>query len=173
VRIGAPSKAKLARLISLGADINTENGTPLYKAAMHGNLAIVKMLVDLGANIHMCKDMALRVASLDGRLDVVRYLVSRGANITAVNNYSIRLASAFEQLETAWYLACNGANEAYLSHKARQYGAIWQRSQERRRTRASTRIYFWWIRQCYQMSNPSGIRMAFRNLAEYESLCAT
>jgi hypothetical protein len=157
------------------ADIHIIHNLVLHYAAMCGYLDIMKYVVEYhNVNIHVDGDMPLRIAMVHGQLTIVRYLMEhRHVNITAVNDYSIHLASTFGHFETAWYLVCNGANEAYLSHKARQYGAIWQRNQERSRTRASTQIYFWWVQKCYQMTTPSGIRMAYRNLAEYESLCAS
>ncbi len=66
-------------LVSLGANIRSENDFALKYASRNGHLEVVKYLVSLGANIHADYDYAVKYASQNGHLDVVKYLVSLGA----------------------------------------------------------------------------------------------
>jgi hypothetical protein len=101
------------------------------------------------------------------------YLISQGANIHAYNDHALNLAVGLNNFEVIAYLIAAGASAPYLTEFHRRYAAVWARGQERLRIRAAKRIYFWWIQRCYEMPNPSGIRMAYRNLDEFETLCAS
>jgi len=72
-----------------GADVNSDNGTPLIGASQIGALESVKILVENGANIHSMGDQALATAVYNGHLPVVKYLVEQGAdyNLPLYPNY--------------------------------------------------------------------------------------
>jgi len=153
------------------ANIHAHNDAAVRVASQRGRLDVVKYLVFQGADIHAEDDYAVRFASQRGHLDVVRYLVSKGADIHARNNAAVRLASQREYPDVVAYLVSQGAPITAISEFQLQYIAIYMKHHKRREIRAESKIYFWWIQRCYQMSSPTGIRMAYRNLAEYESLC--
>jgi hypothetical protein len=62
--------------------------------------------------------------------------------------------------------------ENYVSEQNHRYKYIYLKHYKRRETRAASRIYFWWIRRCFDMSAPSGIRMCLASLARHEALVA-
>ncbi|KAK6835061.1 hypothetical protein PG987_009755 [Apiospora arundinis] len=85
-------------VLKLGADVNQKGYdccchfdcvdetlyTPLQRACIEGNLAIVKRLIDEGADLNAVDDeglTALEYAARDGRLDMVQLLLSRGVDI--------------------------------------------------------------------------------------------
>jgi hypothetical protein len=181
-------------LISLGANIYATNDGAIQVAAWNGRLAIVKYLVFLGADthadlilygasenghlavikylasecstdIHAEDDYPLHLAAGGGHLALVKYLVSQGANVKTT--YAAKWASDNGYYETAAYLASVGAPISQLSENATNLVLFL----EKMRPRAQKRIYFWWIQKCHEMSSPSGIRMAYKNLAEYETIC--
>ncbi|XP_014249902.1 protein fem-1 homolog B isoform X2 [Cimex lectularius] len=77
-----------------------ENASPLWCAAAHGHLKVVKALVEAGACInHITQSYStpLRAACYDGRLDIIKYLVAHGATLNIPNkfNNSCLMISAF------------------------------------------------------------------------------
>jgi hypothetical protein len=82
----------LKRLISHGADVNSDHGTPLTGASQEGILESVKILVENGADIHSRGDLALTLAVYNNHLDVAKYLVQQGAdyNLPLYPNYITR-----------------------------------------------------------------------------------
>lgn len=75
----------------------TSQITPLWAAALGGNLNIVKLLVDRGADINfrVAKDKGsisaiggtiLHAAAWGGNADVAKYLISVGVNVDAAGN---------------------------------------------------------------------------------------
>jgi len=61
-------------LLSLGADIHTEDDYPLRVAAGEGHLEIVKFLIENGATVKRGWSSAPFLAALGGHWDVVNYL---------------------------------------------------------------------------------------------------
>jgi len=129
-------------------------------------------LVSQGADIHAANDLSVRYASYNGHLNVVKYLVSQGADIHAENDHAVRGASSYEHLDVVAFLVSLGAPTTGLYEFSLRYVTIYMKHYKRREIRTASRIYFWWIQKCYPLSCPSGIRMAYRNLAEYETMCA-
>ena len=87
VRTALENPVVLKHLIEKhGADVNSDNGTPLIGAAQDGNLESVKILVENGANIH---NKTLATAVYHNHLPVVKYLVEQGAdyNLPLYQNY--------------------------------------------------------------------------------------
>ena len=60
----------------------------------------VKYLVSIGADIRSENDYTLQLASRYGHLEMVKHLVSIGANIRSSNNLAVRWASEYGHLET-------------------------------------------------------------------------
>ena len=131
------------------------------------------MVSDCSADIHADNDAAIQLASYFGHLDVVRYLVSQGANINTDDNYAVRSASWRGHLDVVAYLVFQGASTTHIYGYHCRYTTIYMKHYKRREIRAVSKIYFWWIQKCFPLSCPSGIRMAYRNLAEYEGLCSS
>jgi ankyrin repeat protein len=78
-------------LIDAKADINVrapEGKTPLYVAALNGNVDAVNALLAVGVNMNDTADdgsTPLMAASSDNRLDVVNVLIAAGADLNCVN----------------------------------------------------------------------------------------
>ena len=162
----------LISLVSRGANIHVNNNYAVRLASYYGQIEVVQYLVSQGANIHAYNSEAVRLASEKGHLDVVRYLISQGADIHAKDNYAVRSASHNKYFAVVAYLVVQGAPITYLPEFQRRYTTIYMKHYKRREIRAVSRIYFWWIQKCYPLSCPSGIRMAYRNLQAYETMCA-
>jgi hypothetical protein len=167
---------KMAKyLISKGADIHAIGGYALREASRNGHLKIVQYLVSqCSANIHADYEIAARVAALNYSFGIVRYLVSHGASVSTILRYLIKSELDYYHLEIVAYLLSWGATDIFTIPKFYlSYADIWARGQERRRIRTQKRIYFWWIRRCFDMSAPSGIRMCLSNLDRHEKMCAS
>jgi len=160
-------------LVSQGANVCAYNDDAVRWASANGHLDVVRYLVFQGVNIHAENDEAVRWASYFGHLDVVRYLLSQGANIHADNDLAVRVASGNGLLEAVAHLVSLGAPTTHISEFHRRYATIYMKHYKRRKIRAASRIYFWWIRRCYPLSHPSGIRMAYWNLQAYETMCSS
>ena len=168
--------AVIKYLVSQGANIHACNENALRIASLHGYLDIVKYLIAKGANIHILCEAAAHNACRNGHLAIIKYLVARGANIYTLNrlqNDCFDEAFFNNEYEIQAYLVSQGADKSRLSLTASHYTAIWINNQESSRIQAQKRIYFWWIRRCFDMSAPSGIRMCLASLAAYKSLCAS
>ena len=50
-----------------------------------------------------------------------------------------------------------------------KYRQIYMKHNKPLTEHTASKIYFWWIPKCYDMSKPAGIRMANANLAEFET----
>lgn len=78
----------IALLLEKGVNVNSlDSGgyTPLYKAAMHGNVEIVNLLIKHNANINQKSNgwTALHIAAKRGFTETVRLLLKRGAYVNA------------------------------------------------------------------------------------------
>jgi hypothetical protein len=129
--------------IQFGIMPSVKEDKHFLKACAHGNLRLVRKLVNAGAFTHGGCGCALKYALKHGRFNIISYLIGLGAQTRSLELNEQQII------------------KKYIKNK--NYFKIL----------AAKRIYFWWIRRCYQMTTPSGIRMAFRNLAEHERLCAT
>jgi len=80
-------------LLSHGADVNFRDytgWTPLYCAALYGQLKFARMLLEHGAEIDVGdEETPLFVASKYGYVDVVRLLLEYGANLSAYHELGI------------------------------------------------------------------------------------
>ena len=85
----------------------------------------------------------------------------------------MRLASEYEHLDVVAYLVSQGSPMAYLNEFQRRYVSVYMKHYQRREIRAASKIYFWWILRCFDMSAPSGIRMCLESLARHEAMCTS
>ena len=67
-------------LVSIGADIRSEDNEALREASSNGHLEIVDYLVSIGADIRSRNNETVKRAFENGHLEVVRYLISQGAS---------------------------------------------------------------------------------------------
>jgi len=82
----------LEKVKNLVADIRSKYDYAVRMASKYG-LEMIKYLVSLGANILSNDDSAVRNASAKGHLQFVQYLVSLGANIRSGNDDAVQSAS--------------------------------------------------------------------------------
>jgi ankyrin repeat protein len=102
---------EVKRLVrSEGADVHYECDDPVYYAAGHDNLDIVKYLVEQGADIHVADEVTLRRSAERGHLEVVEYLISQGADVSACNNNALMDAVDNKNLDMIRLLIENGAD---------------------------------------------------------------
>ena len=169
---------------SLGIDTTKYGNIAFLSALGAGNYRIVKYFLSHDiSNIHSISNYYLERLIRGGHIKIIKYLVSLGIGDSL--NASTILRTALSTPTTVWYVLhawkkyeiiayamSLGAFSPKLTEAHRKYAAIYIRNQDMcsTETRAQKRIYFWWIQRCYQMTTPSGIRMAYRNLAEYEAL---
>lgn len=74
-------------LVNNGANVDANNGEPLYICAKHGSFKITKYLIKMGANIHIDDDEPLRANAMYLCKDGVKYLIKKGANIYSNDHY--------------------------------------------------------------------------------------
>ena len=70
-----------------------EHNLAVICASGNGHLEMVKYLVSLGADIGSDDNQSVKCASRNGHLEIVKYLVSLGADIRSENDISVRWAS--------------------------------------------------------------------------------
>lgn len=63
----------------------------MEKAAIRGDIEMVKCLVSTGQDPRADGDIAIREAAVNLRLDVVKYLVSIGCDPNALDNWALRV----------------------------------------------------------------------------------
>ena len=76
--------ARIHFLLNAGANINHDYkylGTPLYRAAVNGDLEVFKMLLENGAHININNLYLLGVAVDSGNSEIVKILLAAGANV--------------------------------------------------------------------------------------------
>lgn len=155
-----------------GANVRSGDDSAVRCASYTGHLEIVKYLVEkCGADVRSGGDSAVRWASVYGHLELVKYLVEKcGADFRSENDWAVQFASTNGHLEVVKYLINHGAVLLYPNPRYNKYLLICERSEEKRRERASKRIYFWWVQVCYDVKRPCGNRMMKRNYEEYKKM---
>jgi hypothetical protein len=134
-------------------------------------------------NVKINYDTLLNSAVIYSRNDIIQYLVvAKGVVITKSIMHSAygSFLNSYKHL-TLYMLEGLGGGDTVphsyyfpeLNKHLAMYKAVYIRNRDKIRNRAASRIYFWWIQLCYPLSRPSGIRMAYRNLEEFETLCAS
>lgn len=93
-------------LVSLGADVKTNDSYSILLASENGNLEMVKYLIKEGIDIETRNGYVLVRASSSGNLELVKYLVSLGLN----NKYALPDASIEGHLEIVKFLVESGVN---------------------------------------------------------------
>lgn len=94
-------------LVSIGADVNTEDSSPLILMATHGVISMVQHLMSAGARFEY---EAMFEAAKRGHVNVVAYFISLGANLHEYNDCVLRNAVEHGQLEVVRYLISIGAD---------------------------------------------------------------
>lgn len=107
--------AGIAAALDSGADANESDGlvTPLYIAAINGNLEAVRLLIKDGAdvNLHTKFGTPLHAAAQKGCLACVKLLVEAGADANALTperKPAVHLAKKFGHSDVADYLFKHG-----------------------------------------------------------------
>ena len=168
-------------LLSLGADFRKNNAT--MQAAANGHLKITKKLVSLGGDALVFDSEALVVACMQNYFDMVGYLLSQGANIHAHNDRPNSYAQNHKSYESIYLLVKAGVSladthrtEHHVSEKEKdfieRYVAFRKKVDERRKTLAQEKIYFWWIPICYDITRECGQRMREKNYKQYVEMLA-
>ena len=155
-----------------GADVRVDNDYAVRGASQNGRLEMVKYLVEkCGADVKTCNNYAVQFASANGHLEVVKYLVEKcGTDVRSSNHWAVRLASEYGHLEVVKYLINRGAVLSTPNPKYEKYLLVCTKGGEKRREKASKKIYFWWVQICYDVKRPCGNRMMRRNYEEYHKI---
>ncbi|MDR2169708.1 MAG: ankyrin repeat domain-containing protein [Planctomycetaceae bacterium] len=112
-------------LIDEGADVNQTNAlykTPLFIAAVVGNIEMVKLLVHSGADVYeynMYGESPLHAACQEGYLDVVKFFIENGVDINIKDNHDCTpLTNAIfkGKLDVTKYLIVKGADKNILTN---------------------------------------------------------
>jgi ankyrin repeat protein len=120
-------------------DLTTKFGTWLHRAAVTGNLPIVKWLVekagmDINQRAGMYDGNALNEAVSEGHLDVVRYLAGRGAamDVSSPERNPLFGAVLERNLEIAKFLLAQGIDPTinypgpkFKTHSAYSFALEW------------------------------------------------
>ena len=152
-----------------GADVRASNDSAVRYASENGHLEVVKYLVEkCGADVGSSNDYAVRYTSANGHLEVIKYLVEKcGADVRACDDSAVQFASENDYLEVVKYLMNHGAVLSNPNPKYEKYLLVCEKGEEKRRERASKKIYFWWVQVCYDVKRPCGNRMMRRNYEAY------
>ena len=154
-----------------GADVITNNDGAVQWASENGHLEVVKYLINHGADARSSNNYAVRNASVNGHLEVVKYLVEKcRADVRVNNDWAVRWASEDGHFEVVKYLINHGAVLSTPNPKYEKYILVCEKGEEKRRERASKKIYFWWVQVCYDIKRPCGNRMMRRNYEEYHKI---
>lgn len=156
-----------------GVDITKMYDYVISWAANYGYVDVVKYIVERAGFSTTDGGRACRWAAENGHLKVVKYLVSVGADFRSYNDWACRWAVINDHLEVSKYLVSVGASKRGLSQRCIAYMEFCERMLQKNMIRAQKKIYYWWIRICYDMDHPSGCgkRMAQQNLNVYLEMC--
>ena len=143
-------------------------------ASRNGHLKVVKYLVEkCGANARADNDYAVWWASNNGHLEMVKYLVEKcGANARAKDNCAVRWACESGHFEVIKYLVdkCGAILPAEVNPDYERYLIVYEKGEKKRRCIMAKRIYFWWVRACYNPNSLCGQRSMYKGYREYLSI---
>lgn len=88
-----------------------EGSELLIKKTKEGQLEVVKYLVSIGANIHTNNEEALKWSAWIGNIEIVKYLVSLGADIHENNEEALKCSIYNQHIEVTEYLISIGAKK--------------------------------------------------------------
>lgn len=94
----------ILRMLEYGADINSDDGAPLYQAASYDHFEVVKYLVENGASLNDELN-PIEAAAANGNLKMIEYLVTHGAR---PDDYALTTAIANNQLHLLPYFESKG-----------------------------------------------------------------
>ena len=122
--------------------------------------------------------MSLETAVQNGHLPIVKYLCSLGVDIQRQKNDLLSIASKARHLEICKYLYAEiGADLFKVDDDFRptlnRYLEFCEKMKAKVRSKATKKIYYWWIPICYSLTHPSGCgkRMAQKNLEKFQLMC--
>ena len=95
-------------LIDLGANVNAQGDLPIVFAAGRGHYSVVKLLIENGANIGGPHHMAIEIAAKNGHYSIVKLLIDNGANVK--KNHALQSASLKGHISIVKLLIDSGAN---------------------------------------------------------------
>lgn len=111
-----PDTLKIAQLLlDSGAQVNSQNTTPLHRAASNGSLELVKLLVSKGAKVNaVSKELSMPLAEAvrADNLEIAKFLLEHGADKT-INHADDEFQTAIfkaRSAKMAQLLIANGAN---------------------------------------------------------------
>ena len=155
-----------------GVDARAKYDYAVRIASMGGYLEVVKYLVEkCEADARADNDFAVRWASKKGHLEVVKYLVKKcGANARTYNDEAVLLASIYGHFEVVKYLVekCRAVLPD-VNPKYERYVSVCQKGEKKRTYIMAKRIYFWWVRMCYNPDTLCGQRSMYKGYREYLS----
>jgi hypothetical protein len=162
-------------LISQGSDFKTiPMGTLSNDNIVQEHLDTITYIIRHYSEFYVHNETLLTMAIVHGDIDdyrLARYLLEHGAKVR--KPHFVRDGILWDApLEILWILASNGVSTDGVDKEYMALIARRSNIERRRIAKAQAKLYFWWIQKCYTMSSPSGIRMAYRNLAAYETMCA-
>ena len=135
-----------------------------------GNVEVLRYLVEkCNLNPRGENDRSLKVASQYGNFESVKYLIEDcGAN---ANEYAVQQALEYDHFEVVKYLVekC-GTIVPHNFYKYQRYVSVYNKGQTRRKYIASKKIYFWWVRVCYDPNSLCGQRSIYKGYREYLSI---
>lgn len=139
-------------------------------AAMNGHDKLCSYLLSKGADVHSGNDYALRWACDHGQLKPVKLLVENGAYIEAQDNFSIFWANENKHYEIVDYLLEKKADWNRIKHDSSgylKYKGILNKS----KIKAQKKLYFWWIKICYDHERSVGKRMMVKSWIAFNRIC--
>ena len=153
-------------LIEKGANVSDSNA--LKWACEKNNLDMVKLLVEVGHS--PISQECLLISSRDGYSDIVNYFVI--IKNTPIGSQHIFWASAGGHFEIARFLLSKSKNvHVEISTDCRKYIKIYSKGRKSLYKKSARRIYFWWIKKCYDVLQLTGQRSMIKNYNEYVSMC--
>ena len=142
-------------------------------ACMNDHLEVVKYLVEkCGVTKDNCSDAIIGICQF-GNLKIVKYLIEKCVFIYRPDEiFGIPYALGNGHFEFVKYLVekCNAILPPYTPAKYFLYLSICEKGETYRRIRASKKIYFWWVRNCYNPDSLCGHRSIYKGYREYLTL---
>ena len=141
----------------------------LKSACFGGNLELIKYLLENYGEKRVSIPYTCQQATVCGWYKIVKYLVEKYGCSSHI--YATRIAIDNGHYEVVKYLVekckINLFHINTYSHYLK-YVSLCDRMQ---RKKASTRIYFWWVRACYNPNSLCGQRSMYKGYREYLSIC--
>ena len=153
-----------------GADARANSDYAVQLACQVGHIQIVKYFVEkCGVNARTHNDWAVKCASYYGHIQVVKYLVEKcGVDARAGNDWTLSENNYFEVVK--YLVEKCGAILPEVNPKYERYLIVYNKGEKTRKNIASKKIYFWWVRVCYNPNSLCGQRSMYKRYREYLSI---